>query len=315
MRTARAAGLGRGGAMSRSTAAPISSADAGGGLDLEAGAGVVAVGRQRPGEQHARLGGFVGGVDLAPGADALLQRRRSPPRCRRGGAPARRAPRRPPRPARACRTVAPAPRARRRSRLAACSSPTARHALHVHRQHEDPALPREEARVGQRAGEAPHRRRRVALRQQQATSPRLAVVAEGDGLRERLLGAGQVAATDPDVHQLAVAPAGAVAVDRRAAPRTPAAPAPRPRPADRGGGRSRPGGSGTAPCSRRSTRARSSGSTCWSTPWPAPSRRAPDRSRSPRSTRSRRGSARRRAAWPARPPRRGAGAPRSGRPR
>ena len=67
-------GSGRGGAMSRSTAAPISSTGASGGLDLEAGAGVVAVGRQRPGQPHARLGGFVGGVDLAPGADALLQR-------------------------------------------------------------------------------------------------------------------------------------------------------------------------------------------------------------------------------------------------
>ena len=51
-------------------------------------------------------------------------------------------------------------------------------------------------------------------REQQAASPRLAVVTERDGLRERFLGPGQVATTDPDVHQFGVAPRGAVAVHR-----------------------------------------------------------------------------------------------------
>jgi len=63
-------------------------------------------------------------------------------------------------------------------------------------------------------GEAPRCRGRVALRQQQAAAPRLAVVTERHGLRERLFGAGQVTATNPDVHQLAIAPRGADAVHR-----------------------------------------------------------------------------------------------------
>ena len=88
----------------------------GGGLDLEASAGLVAICHQRAGQPHARLGGFVGSVDLAPGADAFLQRADG---CRGvatvEGQLATRRPRRP-RPDRACRTVAPAPRARRRSR-------------------------------------------------------------------------------------------------------------------------------------------------------------------------------------------------------
>ena len=149
VRTARAAGSGRGGAMSRSTAAPISSAGAGGGLDLEAGAGVVAVGRQRPSQPHARLGGFVGGVDLAPGADALLQRgdgrlgvaaveRQLAARHRGRGRRSGRA-----EPSRQLLELGDA--------LAGRRLVTDRQARgHVHRQHEDPALPREEARVGQR---------------------------------------------------------------------------------------------------------------------------------------------------------------------
>ena len=83
----------------------------------------------------------------------------------------------------------------------------------VHGEEEDPALPSEEARVRERAAEAPHRRPGITLRQQQATPPRLAVVAQGDGLGECLLGTVQVAATHPDLDQLAVPPACAVPVD------------------------------------------------------------------------------------------------------
>ena len=91
---------------------------------------------------------------------------------------------------------------------------THRHARRdVHGEEEDTALPREEAGVRERAAEAPHRRPGITLRQQQATPPRLAVVAQSDGLGECLLGTVQVAATHPDLDQLAVPPAGAVPVD------------------------------------------------------------------------------------------------------
>ena len=64
---------------------------AAGGPQLEARARVVSLSRQGPREQYARLGGLVRGVDFAPGADALPSARRSPPWCRRDGAPGARA--------------------------------------------------------------------------------------------------------------------------------------------------------------------------------------------------------------------------------
>ena len=185
----------------------------GGGLDLEASAGLVAICHQRAGQPHARLGGFVGSVDLAPRADAFLQR------------------------ADGCRGVATVEgqlatrhrggrgrsgRAEPSRQLLELGDALAGRRLiadrqargHVHRQHEDPALPRQEPRVGQGTGEAPHCALRVASRQEQAAPPGLAVVAEGHRLGERFLGPRQVAAANPDVDQLAVPPGGAEAVDR-----------------------------------------------------------------------------------------------------
>ena len=155
---------------------------AGGGLELEARARVVSVGGQGPREQHARLSGFVWGVDFAPGADPLPQggdrflgvaamERQMPARdCRRG----RRS-----RGAEPSGQVLQLGEALGRRLLVAH-----RHARRdVHGEEEDAALSSEEAGVLERAAEAAHRRPGIALRQQQATPPRLAVVAQSDGLR------------------------------------------------------------------------------------------------------------------------------------
>ncbi len=150
---------------------------AGGCLELEASAGVVPVGRQGPGEQDARLGGFVGGVDLAPGANALLQRgdrtfgvaamerqlsTRHGDCCRRSGCA---------QPSSQLLELGGALAGR--LVIAHCEA-----RADEHREQEDPSLSRKDALVGERPGEAAHRSPGVALCQQQASPPGLAVVTE-----------------------------------------------------------------------------------------------------------------------------------------
>ena len=290
--------------MSRSTATPNSSTRRAAALSSRRAPGVVSVGGQGPSEQHPRLSGFVRGVDLAPGADALPQRgdgllgvaavERQLPACDCGRG-------------RRSRGAEPS------GQLLQLGDALGRRLLvthrqarrDVHREQEDAALSSEEARVGERAAEAPHRRpAHRPCASSKRPRPGWPSSPSAMACGECLLGAGQVAATHPDLDQLAVAPAGAVAVDREQLLARLQDPLLRlgqltVEPVDL------PLVEAAEPaCSRRSTRARSSGSTPWSTRSPVPSRRAPGRSRSPRSTRSRHGSGRPRAAWPAPPPRR-----------
>ena len=209
--------------MSRSTATPNSSTRRAAALSSRRAPGVVSVGGQGPREQHPRLERLRTGRRPRSRCGRPPAARRSPPWCRRDGAPDARV-RLPPRPpVQGCRAFGPAPPARRRSRPPLARRPP-------------PGTPRRARGAGRRGalerGSPGRPSERLRLRTAARASPCASSKRPRPGwpsspnamaCGERLLGAVEVAATHPDLHQLAVPPARAVAVDLRAAPRTLAA--------------------------------------------------------------------------------------------